>query len=79
MLPSHVSCLKMFKGSLSHNRYIVSTIHLVSVCIYSDKLHHITLLYKFRVDDGGFIMALLQRVFSCRPQHIVQELDLETI
>ena len=32
----------------------------------------------FCVDDGGFIMALLQRVYSYRLQHLIQELDLET-
>ena len=32
----------------------------------------------FRVDDGGNIMALLRWVYSCRHQHIIRELDLET-
>lgn len=71
MLPSHVLCLTMFKGSLSHNHYIVSIIHLVSVCIYFGLLHQITLLYKFRVDDGGLIMDLLWWVSSCQLQHII--------
>ena len=32
----------------------------------------------FCVVDGGYIKALLRRAYSCRPQHIIQELDLET-
>ena len=32
----------------------------------------------FCVDDGGFIMALLRRVYFCRLQLLIQELDLET-
>jgi hypothetical protein len=39
---------------------------------------YITFLCQFHVDDGGYIMALLRRVCSCRLQHIIQELDLET-
>ena len=33
----------------------------------------------FRVVDGGYIKALPRRVYSCRLQQIIQELDLETI
>ena len=33
---------------------------------------------QFRVNDGGYIKALLRRVCSCQIQHIIQELDLET-
>jgi hypothetical protein len=33
---------------------------------------------QFRVDDGGYIMALLQQVCSYQLQQIIQELDLET-
>ena len=31
----------------------------------------------FHVDDGGFIMALLRRVYSYQLQLLIQELDLE--
>ena len=37
-----------------------------------------TYLVVFRVDDGGFIMALLWWVYSFRLQLFIQELDLET-
>jgi hypothetical protein len=48
----------------------------MSVCVHL--LYLITFLCQFHVDDGGYIKALLRRVFSCRLQHIIQELDLET-
>ena len=32
----------------------------------------------FCVDDGGFIMAIHRRVYSCQLQDLIQELDLET-
>jgi hypothetical protein len=38
----------------------------------------ITSLCLFRVVDGGYIKALLRRAYSCRPQHIIRELGLET-
>jgi hypothetical protein len=38
----------------------------------------ITSLCPFHVIDGGYIKALLRRAYSCRPQHIIQELGLET-
>ena len=37
-----------------------------------------TSLIMFRVDDGGFIMVLLRRVYSFRLQLLIWELDLET-
>ena len=37
-----------------------------------------TSLIVFHVDDGGFIMALLRRVYSYRLQILFKELDLET-
>ena len=43
MMPSHVWCLTMIKGSLSQNHYIINIIHPMLVCIYSILLHHITL------------------------------------
>ena len=39
----------------------------------------ITSLCPFHVIDGGYIKALLRRVYSYRIQHIIQGLDLEPI
>jgi hypothetical protein len=80
MLPSLFLCLTMFKGSFNPNQPLCSITNLhprVSLCSFNP-LSYITFLCQFCVDDGGNIMALLRRVYSCRLQHIIQELDLET-
>jgi hypothetical protein len=65
MLPSQLSCLIMLKGKFTSNH--PSTILPVFIsCVnpYSfDSPSYITLLHLFRVDDGGYIKALLLRVF----------------
>jgi hypothetical protein len=38
----------------------------------------ITSLCQFHIVDGGYIKALLRRVYLCQLQHIIQELELET-
>jgi hypothetical protein len=80
MLPSQLSCLIMFKGSFTSNHpSAVLPVSISCVSPYSfDSPSYITFLCQFHVDDGGYIKALLRRVFSCRLQHIIQELDLET-
>jgi hypothetical protein len=62
MLPSHLSCLTMFKGSFIPNQPLCSITNLhpcVSLCSF-DLLSYITFLCQFHVDDGGHIMALLR-------------------
>ena len=51
-----------------------------SLCQYYGYLIHIIpeLCYKFCVVNVGFIMALLQRDYSCRHQLIIREIVLET-
>ena len=48
-----------------------------SLLIWSIMSYHPHVL--FDVDDGGYIKALLRWVCSCQLQHIIWELDLETI
>ena len=80
MLPSQLSCLIMFKGSFTSNH--PSTVFPVSISRVSpysfDSPYYITFLCQFHVVDGGYIKALLRSVFSCRLQHIIWELELET-
>jgi hypothetical protein len=62
MLPSHFSCLTMFKGSFIPNQPLCSITNLhphVSLCSF-DLSSYITFLCQFHVDDGGHIMALLR-------------------
>jgi hypothetical protein len=62
MLPSHFSCLTMFKGSFSLSPPLCSITNLhphVSLCSF-DPSSYITFLCQFHVDDGGHIMALLR-------------------
>jgi len=53
-------------------------IHCLNLCYSLGSYSLIALYSLFRVDDGGIIMALLQRVTSCQLQLITQEYDLET-
>jgi hypothetical protein len=71
MLPSHLSCLIMFKGSFTSNHpSVVLPISISCVSPYSfDPPSHITFLCQFHVDDGGYIMALLRRVFPVTSTH----------
>jgi hypothetical protein len=80
MLPSHFSCLIMFKVSFTSNHpSAVFPFSISCVSPYSfDSPSYITFLCQFHVVDEGYIKALLLQVFSCRLQHIIQELDLET-
>jgi hypothetical protein len=80
ILPSHLSCLIMFKGSFTSNHSsAVLLVSVSSIIPYSfSPPSHITFLCLFRIDDGVYIMALLRRACSCRLQHIIQELGLET-
>jgi len=58
--------------------YSITKFHpRVSLCSF-ELSSCITFLCQFHVDDGGNIMALLQRIYSCQLQHIIQELELET-
>ena len=50
---------------------------LVSVILFWPLQYIILLL--FRVVDEGLITALLRQLFSCRPQHIIQESNWEPI
>jgi hypothetical protein len=72
-LPSQLSCLIMFKGSFTSNHpSAVFPVSISCVSPYSfDSPSYITFLCQFHVDDGGYIKALLRRVFSCRLQHII--------
>ena len=68
----------MFKGSirLESQPPLISCLKTrVSPCTFDLPL---TSLHLFRVVDGGYIKALLRRVYPCRLQRIIQELDLET-
>ena len=65
--------------SLSQITTYSQYLHPMSVCIYCGPLYHIISYKKFHVADEGLIMDFLRRVFSCRLQHIIQELDVETI
>jgi hypothetical protein len=71
-------CASVFKGSIrleSQPSQISCLKTRVSPCSFDLP---ITSLYTFRVVDGGYIKALPRRVYSCRLQHIIRELDLET-
>jgi hypothetical protein len=71
-------CASVFKGSIrleSQPSQISCLKTRVSPCSFDLP---ITSLYVFRVVDGGYIKALPRRVYSCRLQHIIRELDLET-
>jgi hypothetical protein len=80
MLPSQLSCLIMFKEILNSNHpSIVLPVSISCVSTYSFySPYYITFLCQFSVTIGGYIKALLRRVFPYRLQHIIQELDLET-
>jgi hypothetical protein len=66
MLPSQLSCLIMFKGSFNSNHpSAILPVSISYVSPYSlDSPSYITFLCQFCVDDGGYIKALLRRVFS---------------
>ena len=71
-------CALVFKGSIHldiHPSQVSCLKTCVSPCLF-DLL--ITSPCPFCVVDGGYIKALPRRVYSCRLQHIIQELDLET-
>jgi hypothetical protein len=71
-------CASVFKGSIrleSQPSQISCLKTCVSPCPFDLP---ITSPCLFRVIDGGYIKALPQRVYSCRLQHIIQELGLET-
>jgi hypothetical protein len=65
MLPSQLSCLIMFKGSFTSNHpSAVLPVSISCVSPYSfDSPSYITFLCQFCVVDGGYIKALLRRVF----------------
>jgi hypothetical protein len=73
MLPSQLSCLIMLKGSFTSNH--PSTVFPVYISCFSpysfNSPSYITFLCQFRADYGGYIKALLRRVFSCQLQHII--------
>jgi hypothetical protein len=73
MLPSQFSCIMTFKGSFSSN--LPSAVLPVSISYVSpysfDPPSQITFSCQFRVDDGGYIKALLRRVYSHRICHII--------
>ncbi len=46
-------------------------------CVVS-QIPYLKSLHSFHVIDVGYIKALLRRVATCRCQHIIQEVDLET-
>jgi hypothetical protein len=71
-------CASVFKGSIhleSQPSQISCPNTRVSPCSFDLP---ITSLRLFRVIYGGYIKALLRRAYSCRTQHIIQELGLET-
>jgi hypothetical protein len=78
--PCHVSVVvrqcsrEVFTSRVNHHKHLVSTLMSIHVHL----IHQITSLCMFHVIDGGYVKALLRQVYSCRLQHIIQELDLET-
>ena len=71
----------MFKGKLKRFTSAVKIVSMLVILIqsYGYLIHIIPeLCSKFRVIDVGFIMALLQRDYSCRHQLIIREIVLET-
>jgi hypothetical protein len=72
-------CASVFKGSIrleSQPSQISCLKTCVSPCLFDLPTASLCL---FRVVDGGYIKALPRRVYSCRLQQIIRELDLETI
>ena len=81
ILPSH--SMPIFKRFFSHylqSVYLLSCRSSLSqsctslYCLVFSKKYMIA----FHVNDGGFIMALLRWVYSCRLELLIHELDLET-
>jgi hypothetical protein len=71
-------CASVFKGSirLKSQPSLISCLKTcASPCPFDLPL---TSLHLFRVVDGGYIKALLRRVYPCRLQHIIRGSDLET-
>jgi hypothetical protein len=81
-LPHRVKCFQVNCHVAQCSREVstlqpLCSIHThVSMSTFSSIIH--TSFVLFHVDDGGYIMALLRQVYSCRLQLIIQELDLET-
>ena len=75
-MSSFCCCASVFKGSIcleSQPSQISCFNTRVSPCSFDLP---ITSLCPFRVVDGGYIKALLRRVYSCQLQHIIQGLRL---
>jgi len=62
------------KGLHCLESFIVSGLRCVSTYSIISSSYH---MCRFRVDDVGIIMAHLRRVYSCRHQITIRELDLE--
>jgi hypothetical protein len=72
-------CAPVFKGSIRLKGQ-PSQVSFLKTCVSPCTFDlPITPLCPFRVVDGGYIKALPRQVYSCRLQHIIQELGLETI
>jgi hypothetical protein len=71
-------CASVFKGSVCLESQ-PPQICCLKTCVSPRPFDPpITSLCMFCVVDGGYIKALLRRAYSCQPQHIIQELGLET-
>ncbi len=69
------------KPILSRQSAVIHSLHVVLPCV--SPIHIILcfnfkICYSFHVIDGGYIKALLRRVYSYQLWDITQELELET-
>jgi hypothetical protein len=72
-------CLSVQGKYLPRDLTITNILDSIPMSVHVHLIHQFTSMCQFRVVDGGYIKALLRQVYSYQLQHIIQELELETI